>query len=676
MSIFDRFSSNVAVRRVLVILFLFVVLGFVQSAQGAPRSPKTVFTVNNSGDLPDGDLDDGVCDAFIGTPGNQCTLRAAIEQSNVPNSLHDYIGFSGVSVISPSSELPALTHALGVTIQANDPVLLIGSSSSGDGLTLTSNNNEVMGLVILGFDNGIVVSGSYNLIGTNGDGTEDADEGNVLYSNTGGTGYGIQLDGSFNTVAGNIIGLTPNGSDSGPNTTGIYISGNTNRIGTDGDGTSDIEERNTISRNTQHGIDISGDNNVVAGNYIGANATGDATRGNGSNGIDIDPLAAHTRIGTDSDGNGDLAERNLISGNGGDGIKSKGDYVTITGNYIGSNISGDSALPNSGYGIAVAIGAYETLIGTDGDGTRDYLEGNLISGNMTGGIEISGDIHDTRIVGNLIGINSAGTAALANQGDGIYAEGSGDDLLIGMDGDGTGDVNQRNIISGNGGNGIHLSTGISYAVLAGNYIGTNASGTTAIGNGENGVLMNDGANHNLIGTDEDNTADTLERNLISGNSGSGVRIEGVDSDHNQLAGNYIGTNASGNGALPNLIGVRVDDQAADTLIAPDYDIIGNLISGNTNDGVHLGTNVDSTLIRRNIIGLNYLGTTAMGNGRNGIYLTEGAFDSEISVNTIAENSGAGIFMTASAGSGNYYENNRIYSNSGLGVDLAPIGVKS
>ncbi len=179
----------------------------------------------------------------------------------------------------------------------------------------------------------------------------------------------------------------------------------------------------------------------------------------------------------------------------------------------------------------------------------------------------------------------------------------------------------------------------------------------------------------MIGTDADGASDTLERNLISGNVQAGVRIEGDNSDSNAVAGNYIGTNASGNAALANNIGVRVDDQAAQTIIGPSTNPdLGNVISGNSGDGIFIGDNCDTTVVQYNVIGRNYLASAALGNNRNGIYLTAGAFDSNIYANTIASNSGAGIFMASSAGVGNYYENNRIYDNGGLGVDLAPIGV--
>ena len=235
-----------------------------------------------------------------------------------------------------------------------------------------------MGLVIAGFDNGIVVTGDNNLIGTDGDGDNDASEKNVLYSNrcTNCTGYGIQLAGSNNIVAGNYIGVATNGSDSGPNKTGIFVSGNHNRIGTDGDNTSDTLERNIVSGNIDHGIEIEGDNTVVAGNYIGLKSNGTEAQPNRFVGVTIHELAANTRIGTNSNGSGDSAERNIISGNFGNGVSNQGDYTLVMGNYIGTNATGTGAIPNGVFGVVVADNSENGVIGTNGDGIRDILEGD------------------------------------------------------------------------------------------------------------------------------------------------------------------------------------------------------------------------------------------------------------------------------------------------------------
>jgi len=81
-----------------------------------------------------------------------------------------------------------------------------------------------------------------------------------------------------------------------------------------------------------------------------------------------------------------------------------------------------------------------------------------------------------------------------------------------------------NLISGNGAEGIRIggSRSTPYrSVVAGNYIGTNASGTAAIGNDAEGVLLLK-ADDTQIGTGKPG-----EGNLISGNGASGLRIAAV-----------------------------------------------------------------------------------------------------------------------------------------------------
>ena len=114
------------------------------------------------------------------------------------------------------------------------------------------------------------------------------------------------------------------------------------------------------------------------------------------------------------------------------------------------------------------------------------------------------------------------------------------------------------IINRFGDDGIEIFNGTSNAVI-GCYIGTNAAGTAAMGNGltsgfGSGVTTNGALNR--IGTDGNGTDDTRERNVISGNP-NGVSIAGTLATDNVVAGNYIGTDAQGLAAVPNRIGVAV-----------------------------------------------------------------------------------------------------------------------
>ena len=120
---------------------------------------------------------------------------------------------------------------------------------------------------------------------------------------------------------------------------------------------------------------------------------------------------------------------------------------------------------------------------------------------------------------------------------------------VGTNGDNVGDAAECNIISGNFRNGVEISdTNTSKNVVAGNFIGTTVAGTAALPNGTrggNGVQIRNGASFNLIGI---NTADKdplAERNVISGNVWSGVRISDPGSDGNTVTGNFIGTDKTG-----------------------------------------------------------------------------------------------------------------------------------
>src|SRR5438034_6629972 len=177
------------------------------------------FTVNSTGDGPDLNTLDGVCDDGIGG----CTLRAAIMQANATAG-GDTIGFSlpgpGPYSIAPTSPLPTVSDTLTIdgTTQpgfGGTPIVEIRGDSAGanaDGLVLSALNNVVKGLVINRFSaNGITIEGGggsrdeSSFIGTDASGALDL----------GNTKDGILVKDSPN----NIIG----GSVSG---TGNLISGN------------------------------------------------------------------------------------------------------------------------------------------------------------------------------------------------------------------------------------------------------------------------------------------------------------------------------------------------------------------------------------------------------------------------------------------------------------------
>jgi len=199
-------------------------------------------------------------------------------------------------------------------------------------------------------------------------------------------------------------------------------------------------------------------------------------------------------------------------------LLSAGDNV-IQSNYLGTNLAGNAVhpiAPQTVWGVVV-YGSDNNVIGTDGDGVNDALEGNVLSGFGGAGIlfqeGLPGELPDNNVIaGNRIGTSADGNTALGNGRMGIFVMASGTGNRIGTNSDGISDTAERNLVSGNPEAGIYL--GGSGFVVAGNYIGTNAAGTAALPNG-NGVRI-ELASNNLVG----GTAG----NRIAFNTYSGVSI--------------------------------------------------------------------------------------------------------------------------------------------------------
>ncbi len=646
--------------------------GFVL-AKEEPLSPTSTYIVNSTGDGNDYNWGDGICETA--QDNGICTLRAAIQEANL-HSGADIIEFnSSLGQIRPGSSYPPLSDTPPTTIRDTDgiPPWIYGADA-GDGaicFELGTSGNKIQGLLITGFDGSAVVisGGDNNVIGVDGDGSDDTYERNWINSND---EYGIYIfSGANNRISGNIIGTS-----SGPNGTGIYVnSGDSNLIGTDGDGTSDDLEGNVITGNTNYGIEIKTNSNTVAGNFIGTNTEGDDDVGNGSDGIYLHDVAAFNFIGTNGDDSGDNAEKNVISGNGEAGIYIDGvgsDSNTVAGNYIGTSPDGLSAIPNVDWGINLSDGAYNT-IGTNSDGIGDTAERNIISGNGREGIQIgqSTATHNT-IAGNYIGTNLTGDAAIFNAFDGIIIGAGSSDNTIGTNSDGVRDTAERNVISGNLFNGIKVigSTSVSNTI-AGNYIGTDAAGSTALGNGMRGITIDGSASTTIGGTGR------YSGNLISGNTQEGIVFQN-GATHNVIMGNFIGTDQAGTSALGNTYdGIFIS--ASDNMVGAASAAARNVISCNGKSGIRVdrlsGSLVD-TVIQGNYIGVFSDGVSPCGNHEEGIKLDSPGpvNDSEIGGvdtgegNTIAFNWNNGVYITGSS-TGNRVRGNTIYSNGSEGIEL-------
>jgi len=475
-------------------------------------------------------------------------------------------------------------------------VAISGPDASGN--TVAGNEIGTDRSATVALANGIGVS----IVGATGNtiGGIVSAAGNVISGNTT-DGVAISASpnavvASLNVVEGNLIGTNAGGTAALANVeNGVVINAGATNNTIGGTVTGD---RNVISGNDGAGVAFAGgSDNTIAGNYIGTNAAGNGALGNGDDGIRFDDGTNNTIGGTLT------GSFNLISGNSNDGIYVHGSVGTeIAGNQIGTDASGQTAIGN-GTGIFLDNGTSTSIGGTSAGA------GNVISGNVNAGIEVLGNlITDTQIVGNRIGTNSAGTAAVVPTGQSGPPQGLQDTGIAIIDapgntigGTGTGD---RNVISGNLGYGVLLSGSFGNTVV-GNYIGTDAAGNGTVANGT-GVEINGGATSNTIGG---TVAAGL--NLISGNTTAGVAIAGAGTSANVVAGNFVGTDASGQSAVANGIGVLASGGAA-TTIGGTSSGAGNVISGNLTAGIELnGAAVSETQIVGNQIGTNPAGTAAV-----------------------------------------------------------------
>src|SRR4051812_40377631 len=210
------------------------------------------------------------------------------------------------------------------------------------------------------------------------------------------------------------------------------------------------------------------------------------------------------------------------------------DPVTIDGyTQTGATPAVDAATPAEPQIVVNATQATRGLrLETDGSTVRGLVVQAADGGQgiffLADGIQVDGDAN--HIVGDFIGTDATGTAAVRNIGDGIQVEGDGN--VIG----GTAAAD-RNVIASNPDN-VHIYSGTGNSVL-GNLIGTDAFGATALGGG-GGVVVD--ANDNTIGGSSPGAGNVISGNLY------GVELTGAQ---NAVAGNLIGTTPDGTDRLGN-----------------------------------------------------------------------------------------------------------------------------
>jgi hypothetical protein len=420
----------------------------------------------------------------------------------IPTMDSGYDSATGVWTISPQSGLPAISTNAAIidgysqagasknTLAQGDNAKLtiaIDGGSAGTesgGLTLGAQGSQVLGLDVKHFAEGGVV---------------------------------IAAPGQVQ-VAGCFLGTDATGETVAPNGYGVFIENSSNMIGGP-----NVVDRNVISGNGKGGygvyipsqlinpMGVTPTGNVIENNYIGTDAMG--TKGLGNQLIGVEDYGTGNTYGGTTAGSG-----NLISGNSGIGLDAHGS-VTIAGNYVGTDVTGNVALGNGNGGDGITARA------TTGTAVSVTITNNVASGNAGGGILLSPGLAGQStyyVANNMIGTNAAGTAALGN-GDSGLALGGVENVTV-----------SDNVISGNL-DGVSVgSTSLDseHNVFQGNLIGTDRTGTVNLGNTLEGILMG-GAIGNLIGGTSPGQA-----NVIAFNGQDGIDIRDTNMQ-DQVLGNSI-----------------------------------------------------------------------------------------------------------------------------------------
>jgi hypothetical protein len=551
------------------------------------------------------------------------------------------------------------TAKLGNTLDG----ILIYNGATGN--TIGGTDTNVPGAPLAGAGNVISGNAQHGILILNSGTSGNRVEGNYIGTDVTGTvglgnvGLGVDIAGG---ASGNFIGAAGAGniiSDNGQSSTytgGIYISD----TGTTG--------------------------NIVAGNFIGTDASGTARLGNHWTDVGIYGGAAGNTIGGSAPGAG-----NVISASAANGVEihdagSSGNVVA--GNFIGTDKTGTAKLGNASDGVLIWNGATgNTIGGTDTNAPWAPLAGagNLISGNGHDGVDVVDSGSSGNMVqGNYIGTDVTGTVGLGNVGLGVIIAGGASGNFIGAAG--AGNVISDNSQSSTYTGGIYLyGSGTSGNVVAGNLIGTDASGTAPLGNHWSDVGIIGGASGNTIGGSAPGAG-----NVISASAAVGVEIHDAGSSGNVVAGNLIGTDKTGTAKLGNaLFGVFIWNGASGNTIggtdtnAPGAPLAGagNVISGNSYDGVLIiDSGTSGNLVQGNYIGTDVYGNAVLGNSRFGVLIDAGAAGNTVGTtplggagNLIAGNSASGVSVFGSTSTGNSIEANSIYANGGLGIDLGSGG---
>ncbi len=615
------------------------------------------------------------------------SLRWAIQQAESTPLVADIIEFDAPYVIQPGGQINITSPVTIDGTSSGGRVEIDGNGQPFFGLLFLagSDNSVVQGLYMHGYANPALVIQDANNIQIGG--SRSLGQGNVISGNTNNTGILVQGTGNGHQFIGNNIGTNTAGTLAEPNTgNGISIIGTVTNV-TIGGTTAD--ERNIISGNTVDGIFITSGSHTIRGNYIGTDVTGSIDLGNGNDGIDFTAAGNSNIVGGLT-----VGERNVISGNGSSGIRSNGtENLEIYGNIIGLDAGGLNDLGNDVDGIFGRDGDNSHQIGGPTIAHRNIISGNGRDGifydNNNTGLLIQNNYIGTNINGQ------AGIGDLGNSRDGVYVannttnnnisdnviSGNGIDFMNGQ-GNGSGILavnSSDNTITNN-----IIGMEADGLTALGNYENGINMINSGIGTFRDNVVSSNGSWHPST-----NATFPLSETPIPGELpfGHGIVVNG--SSNVAINGNKIGVDINGEGDFGNsqsgIIFIFGDGFTVGTSNPADRNIIGN----NTEFGIHFVQVGNNSIVQNNLIGESATGLP-IGNDGGGIYLNSGITANPIHIqvggngvneqnviaNTTGNNlrfaSGCGVCIDGdggNAGSKNLVSQNSISCNFGLGIDL-------
>lgn len=334
--------------------------------------------------------------------------------------------------------------------------------------------------------------------------------------------------------------------------------------------------------------------------------------------------------------------------------------------FIGVDTSNNCS-PNN-YGIVISNSHYN-IIGSNPTKSQEYFS-NTISGNKKAGIYLKESCYN-QIQNNIIGLSSNCDKKIGNY-DGIKLLNSNNNTIGGkefIDNDGninnpTGNKGTEtpvfvrpllgNIISANKNNGISLICSDNNN-LHGNFVGVGFKNLNNFGNHNNGIFLS-GSNFNFLGGCGINTNPFIYYNVIGWNKKNGLQVE--SSDYNTIQGNFMGCNYDNSNPAPNYNGLVVSGNSKSTVVGGPIPL-GNVISGNINNGIYLTDKINGFDSINTFCGLYAFGTALPNN--NGITIDCDVTRVKLNTNVISGNYENGINIKGNS-------NNILITSNIIGLD--------